>query len=88
MYIGGCECSWPKALKRSDTIDTYVRGVDYRRVLRPVNTDRDFAGRRAQLLVQSTVSPYPHILLRYLHLQKARVCNYLYYNYIAELAGF
>jgi hypothetical protein len=48
--------------------DTYVRGVDHRRVLRPVNTNRNFAGRGAQLLVQSTISPYPHVLFRYLHL--------------------
>lgn len=55
---------------RRGSAHTHMRGVRQGSVLRPVYTDRNLARRRAQLLVQPAVRPYPHIVLGDLHLQQ------------------
>lgn len=47
----------------------YMRGIGHGGVLRPVYSDWDLAGGRAELLVQPAVRPYPHVVLRYAHLR-------------------
>lgn len=48
---------------------TYVRRIGNGSVLCSIYSDWYLASGRAQLLIQSAVCPYPHVVLRYTHLQ-------------------
>jgi len=48
---------------------THMRGIGHGGVLRPVYPDRDFTSGRAELLIQSAVRSYPHVVFRYAHLR-------------------
>lgn len=49
---------------------THVCRVQTGRVLRPIDADRNLTRGRAQLLVQASVRPYPHVVLGDFHLHR------------------